>query len=66
MLRAHLGPVVLSAYANDYYTQQLPGWHTVSTGARTQTNAHRAETLWLNPVAWRRLTHVSPVLLERM
>ena len=58
-LRAHTGPVVLSAYANDWYGEQLPGWHTVSTGARTQTNAQRAETLWLNPVAWRRLTHVS-------
>lgn len=62
-LRAHLGPVVLSAYANEYYSEQLPGWHTVSTAARTQTNAQRAETLWLNPVAFRRLTHVSPVLL---
>lgn len=62
-LRAHLGPVVLSAYANEYYTSQLPGWHTVSTAARTQTNAQRAETLWINPTAWRRLTNVSPVLL---
>ncbi|GGB68921.1 DNA adenine methylase [Deinococcus soli (ex Cha et al. 2016)] len=62
-LRAHLGPVVLSAYANEYYSEQLPGWHTVSTAARTQTNAQRAETLWLNPVAFRRLTHISPVLL---
>lgn len=61
-LRAHLGPVVLSAYANEYYTEQLPGWHSVSTAARTQTNAQRAETLWINPVAWRRLTHVSPQL----
>lgn len=58
-LRAHAGPVVLSAYANDWYSEQLPGWHTAATGARTQTNAHRAETLWFNPVAWRRLTHVS-------
>ncbi|UQN10301.1 DNA adenine methylase [Deinococcus sp. QL22] len=66
VLRAHLGPVVLSAYANDYYSAALPGWQTVATGARTQTNAQRAETLWINPVAWRRLTHASPILiLER-
>jgi len=58
-LRAHPGPVVLSAYANDFYTQQLPAWHTVSTSARTQTNAQRAETLWINPVAWKRLQHVN-------
>ena len=66
VLRAHTGPVVLSAYANDWYSEQLPGWHTVSTGARTQTNAQRAETLWLSPVAWKRLRHVSPDLWSRL
>lgn len=64
-LRAHIGPVVLSGYPNDFYDAELPGWHSTSTSARTQVNAHRAETLWINPVAWRRLQHAQPHLLRR-
>jgi len=62
-LRAHTGPVVLSGYANAFYDQHLPGWQTVSTSARTQTNAQRPETLWINPVAWERLRHVNQPLV---
>ncbi|MFB9994102.1 DNA adenine methylase [Deinococcus oregonensis] len=63
-LRAHPGPVVLSAYANAWYSEQLPGWQKVATSARTQTNAQRAETLWINPVAWSRIRHASPLLVR--
>lgn len=62
-LRAHAGPVVLSGYAHPFYDDHLPGWQTVSTSARTQTNAHRPETLWINRVGWRRLSHAAPLLI---
>lgn len=62
-LRTHTGPVVLSGYASSFYDQYLPNWQAVSTSARTQTNAHRPETLWINPVGWKRLSHATPLLI---
>ncbi|OLV20160.1 DNA adenine methylase [Deinococcus marmoris] len=57
----HVGPVVMSGYPSAQYSEQLAGWHLVSTTARAQSNGHRQECLWINPVGWRRLrgTHGS-------
>jgi hypothetical protein len=39
--------VILSGYANDLYSEKLPGWRTRTFTAKTHTDV-REETLWFN------------------
>jgi len=54
-LRGHLGPVLLSGYANALYEETLRGWEVRYHRARAVTAEARTECLWLNPVAVARL-----------
>ena len=40
--------VMLSGYDCGLYREYLGGWRKVQTAARTQGNAERVETLWMN------------------
>jgi DNA adenine methylase len=49
-LDAHPGPVVLSGYQNDLYSQRLRHWKTKTHNGRAEYGKIREEVLWLNPV----------------
>lgn len=55
-LDAHPGPVVLSGYPSDLYSERLAHWTAVYRSSRNQVNEVRTEVLWLNPVAARHAT----------
>lgn len=50
-LDQHPGPVLLSSYDNDLYSQRLKGWHKVKRRAWAEHGKVREEILWLNPIA---------------
>lgn len=56
VLDRHPGPVVLSGYHSDLYTDRLAHWSTVMRTTRNQVNSQRTEVLWLNDVAARHAT----------
>lgn len=47
-LKAHKGPVILSGYDSDLYSDALQGWHRDEITTRTQTATKRQEVLWMN------------------
>lgn len=53
LLDRHPGPVLLSGYPSELYTDRLSHWAALERQARTQTNRGRTEVLWLNPAASR-------------
>lgn len=54
-LDAHIGMVVLSGYHSNLYNERLRFWTRFETEVRVQSNAHRTEVIWLNPLAAKRL-----------
>jgi DNA adenine methylase len=48
LLRQAKGPVLLSGYASDLYSELLPDWTEVQINTYTQNGAERVESLWLN------------------
>lgn len=44
----HPGPVILSGYENELYSEALAGWTKDTITARAQSNAERLEVIWCN------------------
>lgn len=55
-LDRHPGPVVLSAYPSELYSERLTGWYSILRTTLNQVNEQRTEVLWLNEVAGRHAT----------
>lgn len=51
ILNIHPGPVLLSGYNHDLYTDKLTGWHKKTMSVLAEAGAKRQEVLWINPVA---------------
>ena len=47
-LKAHRGPVLLSGYESQLYSDALQGWHREERMALTQKATKRREILWMN------------------
>jgi DNA adenine methylase len=47
-LNLHTGPVMLSGYDSDLYSEYLQGWRKISTPARAENSLPRTEMLWMN------------------
>ena len=47
-LKAHKGPVLLSGYDSDLYSESLCGWHREEIDTRAQNATKRREVLWMN------------------
>lgn len=54
-LDSHRGMLVLSGYSSELYDSRLKHWTRFETTARSQSNRHATEVLWLNPLAAKRL-----------
>lgn len=50
-LAKHEGPVLLSAYQNELYTDLLQGWEYQTRQQVIENGTHRTEVLWINPIA---------------
>lgn len=48
VLLAHKGPVLLSGYDNDLYTDRLRGWYREETICYSQVCSKKREVLWMN------------------
>ncbi len=48
LLLLHTGPVMLSGYDNDIYSEYLQGWRKISTPSRAEKSLPRTEVLWMN------------------
>ena len=47
-LKAHRGPVLLSGYDSDLYSDALQKWHRAEIDTIAQTATKRREVLWMN------------------
>lgn len=47
-LTAHPGPVMISGYDNELYSQYLKGWRKVQKNTLAESGLKRTETLWMN------------------
>ena len=47
-LLLHTGPVMISGYDNEIYSEYLKGWRKESTPARAENSLPRTECLWMN------------------
>ena len=47
-LLLHTGPVMISGYDNEIYSEYLQGWRKESTPARAENSLSRTECLWMN------------------
>lgn len=50
-LDEHIGPVLLSGYANELYDDKLQHWTRETREVLAEAGAIRTEVLWINPVA---------------
>lgn len=50
-LKLHVGPVLLSAYKNDLYSDLLNNWDYETRQQVIENGTHRTEVLWINPAA---------------
>ena len=48
VLMAHKGPVLLSGYDNEIYSDRLSKWHKEETTCYSQTCTKKREVLWMN------------------
>lgn len=48
LLQKHPGPVMISGYDNEIYSDLLKGWHTEKQVARCEGGQQRQEVLWMN------------------
>ncbi|QPR68531.1 DNA adenine methylase [Lysinibacillus macroides] len=51
VLNNHPGPVILSGYENELYSDMLQDWHKECKSAKAEGGAARIEVLYINPVA---------------
>lgn len=63
-LQAHCGPAILSGYESSLYEAHLGNWTQFKTVARAQSNNHRTEIIWLNPIAEQRLKPQNQMFME--
>lgn len=48
LLQKHPGPVMISGYESELYSNLLEGWHTEKRQARCEGGQQRQEVLWMN------------------
>lgn len=60
LLIMHAGPVVVSGYKSELYTELYEGlgWQRVDRDQQANSGKIATESIWLNPLLWRELTKV--------
>ena len=61
LLEQHPGPVLLSSYENEIYSERLKHWNKESKRARAELGHVRKEVLWLNGMAAKKLSCMLPL-----
>ncbi|GIN38482.1 DNA adenine methylase [Heyndrickxia oleronia] len=64
VLKDHKGPVLLSGYTHELYSEKLKDWTLIKKDSTALGGAKRIESLWINPIAAEQMTQFNLFELE--